>query len=129
MSCFPSLHTPSSFPPLLPVRRGAGFLPDPEPLGRLPRGFEAWEALADSIPALLAAGQVRAFVHRLPLLDARRLRGEAELRRAYLILAVITQAFVWGVEGDPAQELPASAFPWWMGGVGVGVNADGRSDQ
>lgn len=46
-----------------------GFLPSTEPLQRLPQPeYQAWEALVDAIPALLAAGQARKPVEELPVI-------------------------------------------------------------
>lgn len=73
-----------------------GFLPAEAPLRRLPDArYGPWESLIDQLPALLKTGSVREVVDALPVLDVSRLGSEQELQRAYSILAVIAQAYVW----------------------------------
>jgi len=73
-----------------------GFLPAEAPLHRLPHGlYEPWERVMDQLPALLQAGCVRECVDALPLLGTFRLDSEQEFQRAYSILAMIAQAYIW----------------------------------
>jgi indoleamine 2,3-dioxygenase len=89
-----------------------GFLPEPDPLLRLPAPFAAFEELAGELPRLLPAGRLREAVERLPDFDRGRLGSEAELRRAMLVLSFLGHAFVWGGP-EPAARLPAQlARPW-----------------
>ncbi|KAF8979021.1 hypothetical protein BGZ46_005927, partial [Entomortierella lignicola] len=49
----------------------------------------------------------------LPVLDASRLKTKAEQRRGYLILCMLSHAYVWGKHEVAAESLPASlAVPW-----------------
>lgn len=73
-----------------------GFLPAEAPLLRLPDSVHApWEDLIDRLPELLKAGAVRACVDALPIVDTSHLGNERELQRAYSVLAMIAQAYVW----------------------------------
>jgi len=73
-----------------------GFLPAEAPLRRLPNTrYKSWEDVIDLLPELLKAGSVREVVDTLPVLDVSHLGSEQELRRAYSILAMIAQAYIW----------------------------------
>lgn len=89
-----------------------GFLPRPDPLESLPAGFEAWEALAPRVSALLLAGKLQAAVETLPVIETDRLERREELERAMLLLSVLGNAYVWANE-VPAARLPSAvAIPW-----------------
>lgn len=76
-----------------------GFLPDSLPLQRLQNPYyEPWESIADDLPSRIKAGTLRSAVDRLPILSPSRLSGEPEWRRAYVVLAYLTHAYVWGGE-------------------------------
>ncbi|KAK2595672.1 hypothetical protein QQS21_006645 [Conoideocrella luteorostrata] len=67
--------------------------------------YKPWELIAQHLPALIDSNRIRDSVRQLPLLSTDRLQSEAEWRRAYVILAFMTHAYVWG--GDtPEQILP-----------------------
>jgi indoleamine 2,3-dioxygenase len=91
-----------------------GFLPRPDPLTRLPSAFAAWDDLGAELPKLLAAGQARRALERLPVLDTASLRGLA-LRRAMVLLSFFGHAYVWETWAEgPACRLPAAvAVPWF----------------
>jgi hypothetical protein len=76
-----------------------GFLPDTLPLQKLndPYYFP-WEEVVADLPARLAAGNIRQAVDSLPILATSRLQEESEWRRAYVVLAFITHAYIWGGE-------------------------------
>lgn len=80
-----------------------GFLPAEVPLSCLPdEYYEPWEAIIAVLPELLETRQVRRLVDSLPVLDTSHLSSEPEWRRAYSVLAILTQAYVW--QGpEPAQ--------------------------
>jgi indoleamine 2,3-dioxygenase len=89
-----------------------GFLPAADPLDELPAYFAPWEAVARELPKLLIAGQVRARVESLPLLEANALGTEREMQRAMTILSFLGHAYVWG-ERNVVDRLPAVlAVPW-----------------
>ncbi|RDA83898.1 hypothetical protein CP532_3365 [Ophiocordyceps camponoti-leonardi (nom. inval.)] len=87
------------------VTRNA-FLPECSPLQKLPDPYyQPWEAIARRLPSLLEADALRQSVAELPVLSTARLRSVAEWRRAYVMLAFIANAHVWGGE-EPDEVLP-----------------------
>ena len=73
-----------------------GFLPTEAPLRRLSDvRYRSWESLIDQLPELLEVGSVRDVVDTLPVLDVSHLKSERELQRAYSMLAMIAQAYIW----------------------------------
>ncbi|KAF9576788.1 hypothetical protein EC968_003295 [Mortierella alpina] len=92
----------------------SGFLPAEEPLQILPDPYFApWEETFQQFNGLLLASRLRQRVNELPCLEASRLKTKAEQRRAYLILCMLSHAYVWGKHEQAAESLPASlAVPW-----------------
>lgn len=89
-----------------------GFLPKQDPLASLPRAFDPWERIAAQLPKLLAAGRAREFLEQMALLDASKLRGERQVRRAMLLLSYFGHAYVWQ-DATVVDRLPANlAVPW-----------------
>ena len=70
-----------------PVR---GFLPAVDPLHRLSDEFEPWEQLTEQLPTLIGQPHVLDAVCSLPSLDTRILDDEPKLRRAMLLLSILT---------------------------------------
>ncbi|KAF9428997.1 hypothetical protein BGZ94_000178 [Podila epigama] len=91
-----------------------GFLPQEEPLKILPDPYFApWEETFSHFNGLLLASRLRQRVNELPILDAARLITKAEQRRGYLILCMLSHAYVWGKHELAAETLPAClAVPW-----------------
>ncbi|KAK3180045.1 hypothetical protein K4F52_008537 [Lecanicillium sp. MT-2017a] len=82
-----------------------GFLPADAPLEILHDGYyRPWETIIYNLPALVENG-IRESISQLPLLSTDRLLSEAEWRRAYVILAFMTNAYVWG-GNEPEEVLP-----------------------
>lgn len=74
-----------------------GFLPGDAPLQCLPDAYYApWEDVARGLTASIRSGTIREAIESLPLLSTINLRTEAEWRRAYVVLAYFTHAYVWG---------------------------------
>ncbi len=89
-----------------------GFLPETDPLPRLPQAFEAWEDAARDLPKLLMSDRVRALLEQLPPFPLAKLGDDREWRRAMVLLSYIGHAYVWG-EKQAATHLPARiALPW-----------------
>ncbi len=65
------------------------------------------------LPKLLAAGNVRSVLGRLPILEAAPLTAsEAFGEKGMLLLSYFGHAYVWG-EAEPASRIPrAVAVPW-----------------
>ncbi|KAF2262829.1 indoleamine 2,3-dioxygenase alpha type [Lojkania enalia] len=83
-----------------------GFLPAEIPLEVLPDSYYSpWEAVVRNLQGLILSKRLRQMVDALPVLSTDLLLTEAEWRRAYSILGLITHAYVWG--GDsPADIIP-----------------------
>ncbi|HHO48353.1 MAG TPA: hypothetical protein ENN06_07865 [Desulfobacteraceae bacterium] len=89
-----------------------GFLPDHDPLERLPSPFTAWEDAAVELPKLLAGDHLREILTSLPPFSVDLLASDREIERAMVLLSYFGHAYVWG-QGEPAQRLPAVlAVPW-----------------
>jgi indoleamine 2,3-dioxygenase len=57
--------------------------------------FAPWEAIVTDLPALLAAAAVRERIDQLDVISTDALRSPTELERAFLVLAMLTQAYIW----------------------------------
>lgn len=89
-----------------------GFLPETDPLKKLPEAFQAWEGFAAQLPKYLMSTQLRAKMESLPAFPLEQLKTEAEHERAMLLLSFIGHAYVFG-EKSVAQIIPAIlAKPW-----------------
>lgn len=90
-----------------------GFLPSPDPSGRLPSDYALWDEVAHELPKLLAAGRVRRALSGLPEFDAAGLPDEA-MQRAMVVLSFLGHAYVYqSWQSDVATHLPAViARPW-----------------
>jgi indoleamine 2,3-dioxygenase len=87
------------------VSRTRGFVPEQDPLDRLPEAFRALDNLAPMIPALIMNQEIRRFLAALPELDVAALTDAAEAERGMLILSALTMAHVWGGK-EPDFTLP-----------------------
>ena len=85
-----------------------GFLPEVLPLRRLEDPYYSrWEDIVQDLPALIQAGTIRQAVIDLPILSTENLQEkEPEWRRAYVVLAYLTHAYVWGGEKPEDVILP-----------------------
>ncbi|EOD50319.1 putative indoleamine -dioxygenase pyrrole protein [Neofusicoccum parvum UCRNP2] len=82
------------------------FLPDQLPLQRLSDPYYVeWESVIEALPDLLRSGELIPAINELPVLQTSRLTSEEEWRRAYMILAFFTHAYIWGGE-KPSEILP-----------------------
>lgn len=85
-----------------------GFLPAEEPIKRIANPYyEAWELLIHNLRSLLSKGALRQRIESTPVLSTDQLRSEAEWRRAYVILTLLTHSYVWG--GEKAAEVSQTA--------------------
>lgn len=90
-----------------------GFLPDHDPLERLPDDFHLWEDTAYQLPKLLLSDHLHDLLADLPPFPVEKLSTLAEMERAMVILSFIGHAYVWG-SSEPATHLPARiALPWY----------------
>jgi len=89
-----------------------GFLPQKDPLEKLPTKFSAWENIARELPKLLVSNQVRKIIKELPVFPTEHLKNIRQIERAMQILSYLGHAYVWG-EKPVIQILPAVlAKPW-----------------
>jgi indoleamine 2,3-dioxygenase len=73
-----------------------GFLPAETPLSRLPHDYyQLWECIIEELPTLIGTQEIRSRVDELPILSTSFLRSEAEWQRAYSMLALIAQGYIW----------------------------------
>lgn len=83
-----------------------GFLPSTPPLARLPnKYFEPWEAIIADLPSLLKTSNIRPCIDALPVLSLSSLETEAEWQRAFLVLAIMAQGYIWS--GEQPSEVSA----------------------
>ncbi|KAL2007686.1 hypothetical protein VTN00DRAFT_7668 [Thermoascus crustaceus] len=85
-----------------------GFLPERQPLQRLPDPYyNKWEDLTSDLPKLIQMEKIRQEIDSLPILSTSGLHQEQEWQRAYVLLAFLAHAYIWG--GDkPKDILPPS---------------------
>jgi indoleamine 2,3-dioxygenase len=73
-----------------------GFLPARSPLIQLPHTYyQPWESIVEELPTLIEKQTIRQRVDELPVLDTSRLESESEWQRAYSMLAIIAQGYIW----------------------------------
>ena len=104
-----------------------GFLPDPDPLVRLPHSdiFSPLEEMANNLPKLLAAGILRKEIMRFSADTLRPMaqhapqvmleyghNNDAIIKRMKVMLDYLGQAYVWG-EDPPAQTIPMGFAEFW----------------
>lgn len=76
------------------------------PLHRLSNPyFSPWEDIISDLPQLIQTGEIRQKVLDLPVLSVETLDAddEPEWQRAYLVLAYLTHAYIWG--GEKAEDV------------------------
>lgn len=78
-----------------------GFIPGADPLTALSGPFAAWDRLGERLPLLTMTGRTVEALRALPVLDAALLEGEAERRRALMLLAGFANAWMALAPGDP----------------------------
>ncbi len=74
-----------------------GFLPSKKPLRHLPnKYYEPWEVIVEDLAQLLQDGRFRAEIDRIPVLTTENLATEEQYRRAYVILTLFANGYMWG---------------------------------
>ena len=97
-----------------------GYMQHTEPVATLPPGNEAWDEMGKNLPKYLMGTNFRQRVKDLPAFKIDTLKTDGEIRRAFLILSYIGQAYQWS-DNEPAHVLPAVlAKPWYEVGKLVG---------
>ena len=97
-----------------------GYMQHIDPVVTLPPGNEAWDEMGKNLPKYLMGTNFRQRVKDLPAFKIETLKTDGEIRRAFLILSYIGQAYQWS-DNEPAHVLPAVlAKPWYEVGKLVG---------
>ena len=97
-----------------------GYMQHTDPVATLPPGNEAWDEMGKNLPKYLMGSDFRQRVKDLPAFKIETLKTDGEIRRAFLILSYIGQAYQWS-DNEPAHVLPAVlAKPWYEVGKLVG---------
>ena len=97
-----------------------GYMQHIDPATTLPPGNEAWDEMGKNLPKYLMGTNFRQRVKDLPAFKIETLKTDGEIRRAFLILSYIGQAYQWS-DNEPAHVLPAVlAKPWYEVGKLVG---------
>ena len=97
-----------------------GYMQHVDPVTTLPPGNEAWDEMGKNLPKYLMGTNFRQRVKDLPAFKIETLKTDGEIRRAFLILSYIGQAYQWS-DNEPAHILPAVlAKPWYEVGKLVG---------
>jgi indoleamine 2,3-dioxygenase len=97
-----------------------GYMQHTDPVVTLPPGNEAWDEMGKNLPKYLMGTNFRQRVKDLPAFKIETLKTDGEIRRAFLILSYIGQAYQWS-DNEPAHVLPAVlAKPWYEVGKLVG---------
>ena len=97
-----------------------GYMQHTDPVVTLPPGNEAWDEMGKNLSKYLMGTNFRQRVNDLPAFKIETLKTDGEIRRAFLILSYIGQAYQWS-DNEPAHVLPAVlAKPWYEVGKLVG---------
>ena len=97
-----------------------GYMQHTDPVTTLTPGNEAWDEMGKNLPKYLMGSDFRQRVKDLPAFKIETLKTDGEIRRAFLILSYLGQAYQWS-DNEPAHVLPAVlAKPWYEVGKLVG---------
>jgi indoleamine 2,3-dioxygenase len=97
-----------------------GYMQHTDPVTTLPPGNEAWDEMGKNLPKYLMGSDFRQRVKDLPDFKIDTLKTDGQIRRAFLVLSYIGQAYQWS-DNEPAHVLPAKlAKPWYEVGKLVG---------
>ncbi|MCJ1318137.1 hypothetical protein MMC15_003464 [Xylographa vitiligo] len=90
-----------------------GFLPSELPLEILPDPYyNRWEAVVANLQAFILSKRLREVVNRLPILSTSRLHTPAEWRRAYMLMAFMTNGYIWGGDRPEERVPPPISIPF-----------------
>lgn len=86
-----------------------GFLPDKPPLARLPHPYYArWEETVSRVAPSRGDGRARDHIDEMPLLSTGTLRTLPEWHRAYTLLSILSQIYIW--DGDEPSNVRVSLW-------------------
>ena len=72
-----------------------GYMQHVDPVTTLPPGNEAWDEMGKNLPKHLMGSDFRQRVKDLPPFRIDTLKTDGEIRRAFLVLSYIGQAYQW----------------------------------
>jgi indoleamine 2,3-dioxygenase len=73
-----------------------GFLPAQPPLTRLPHScYQIWEDTLDGFTSPSNYESIRQQMDKMPVLSTEALATEPEWRRAYVVLSMMSQLYIW----------------------------------
>lgn len=90
-----------------------GFLPEYDPLERLPPQFDDWEKAAKNLPKLLLSDHFHQHILQLPPFPVDALQSIGEIERAMQLFSYLGHAFVWTAKTPPRVLPKALAKPWY----------------
>lgn len=93
------------------LSRQLGFLGERKPVCASPNHYYApWDDILTDLPELISSKKLKQKVDRLPVLDPSKLSSDHELQHAYVALAFIIHAYIWGgntcSSGQPLEIIP-----------------------
>jgi indoleamine 2,3-dioxygenase len=91
------------------LSRTKGFLSNDPPVLKFSNNYyEKWDDLISKLPNLISSHKINDEIQHLPILNASNLSSELEFRRAYVVLAFLVHAYVWGSthDGKPVETIP-----------------------
>lgn len=89
-----------------------GFLPSQDPLIEMPAILGDWVEIANKLPKLFVADQVRRTIEAMPVIEVQGLQTKREFERAMVAFSYLGHAYVWS-ETAPPKSIPAPlAVPW-----------------
>lgn len=108
------------------VHPGVAFVPNEEPLERLPEQFNAWEETIENIVSLIKKKELQDKVKSWSpvILSDANLPTLRHWQRAYVVLTFVGQGYIWMNGPDnPTKEVPSVlAKPWFDAATHLGLH-------
>jgi len=99
-----------------------GFLPENPPLLSLPPYFAPWDHAAAILSTLNKKKETRAYINQnVPLLDHTMLQTIEEHQRAYSILCLLANSYLWSEQEAPKLLPKQIAAPLWHVSQHIGI--------
>jgi len=99
-----------------------GFVPESNEID-LPEIYQEWEDTCKILPQLIENGTLESVIEDLPLISTDVLITKQQKKRAYLILSMIGNGYLWknGADNIP-KKLPENiAYPWYRVAKSLGL--------
>lgn len=79
----------------------------------LPSPYQQWESIAQDLQIHLQNKTLRLSVLELPMFTTKHLTSRHEWQRAYLILSILGQAYIWSLDEPVLDRIPLNiSVPW-----------------